>query len=46
VLIIGTMAPVYPAARFVERAKEKRARVTVVNLDREHTGGMIMRKQD
>jgi NAD-dependent SIR2 family protein deacetylase len=45
-LVIGTMAQVYPAARFVEKAKEKGARVAVVNLDGGHSGGMTMRKQD
>jgi NAD-dependent deacetylase sirtuin 5 len=45
-LVIGTMTQVYPAARIVERAKEKGARVAAVNLDGEHTGGITMRKQD
>jgi NAD-dependent deacetylase sirtuin 5 len=45
-LVIGTMVQVYPAVRFIEIAKEKGARATVVNLDGEYTGEMTMRKQD
>jgi NAD-dependent deacetylase sirtuin 5 len=45
-LVIGTMAQVYPAATFVERAKENGVKVVAVNLDGEHTGGIAMRKQD
>jgi NAD-dependent deacetylase sirtuin 5 len=39
-LVLGTMARVHPVARFVG------AKVAVVNLDREHTGGTTMRYQD
>jgi NAD-dependent deacetylase sirtuin 5 len=37
-MVIGTMVEVYPAARFVQRAKEKEkeARIAVVNLDGGH----------
>lgn len=45
-MVIGTMAEVYPAARFVQRAKEKGARITVINLDGGHLGGNKIRKQD
>ncbi|PVH76467.1 DHS-like NAD/FAD-binding domain-containing protein [Cadophora sp. DSE1049] len=45
-LVIGTMAEVYPAARFVHLAKEKGARVAIINLDAEHTGGIGLGKND
>ena len=34
ILVIGTSAKVYPAAAYVERAREKGAKVAVVNMDR------------
>ena len=45
-MVIGTMAEVYPAARFVQTAKEKGARTAVVNLGEGHLGGHQLRKQD
>jgi NAD-dependent SIR2 family protein deacetylase len=45
-MVIGTMAEVYPAARFVQKAKEKGARVAFINLDGDHLGGNEIRKQD
>jgi NAD-dependent deacetylase sirtuin 5 len=45
-LVIGTTAQVYPAARFVQRAKEKGARIAVINMDAGHLGDMVVRKQD
>jgi NAD-dependent SIR2 family protein deacetylase len=45
-MVIGTMAEVYPAARFVQLAKDKGARIAVVNLDGGHLGGIQLRKQD
>lgn len=32
-LVIGTRAEVFPAARFVARAREKGARIAVIDLD-------------
>ena len=34
ILVIGTSARVYPAAGYVERAREKGAKVAVINMDR------------
>ena len=39
VLVIGTSARVTPAADYVEEAKEKGARVAVINMDRADTPG-------
>lgn len=39
ILVIGTSAKVYPAAGYVDRAREKGARVAVVNMDRGDTPG-------
>ena len=48
VLVIGTSARVTPAADYVEVAKEKGARVAVINMDRADTpGGMYgLEKED
>lgn len=43
-MVIGTMAEVYPAARFVQKAREKGARIAVVNLDAGHDGGFTVRE--
>jgi NAD-dependent deacetylase sirtuin 5 len=45
-MAIGTTAQVYPAARFVQRAKEKGPSITVINLDAGHMGDNELRKQD
>jgi NAD-dependent deacetylase sirtuin 5 len=45
-MVIGTSAQVYPAARFVQRAKEKGARIAVINLDAGHFGDNELRTQD
>ncbi|KAL6714374.1 hypothetical protein ACLMJK_007797 [Lecanora helva] len=34
ILVIGTSARVYPAAGYVQRAKEKGAKIAVINMDR------------
>ena len=39
ILVIGTSAKVYPAAGYVDRAREKGARVAVVNMDRADVPG-------
>lgn len=39
ILVIGTSAKVYPAAGYVDEAREKGARVAVVNTDRAGTPG-------
>ena len=46
IMVIGTTAQVYPAARFVQRAKEKGARIAVINLDGGHLGDNELRMQD
>lgn len=45
-MVIGTTAQVYPAARFIQRAREKGARIAVINLDAGHLGDNELRKQD
>ena len=37
-LVIGTTAEVYPAAGYIERARQKGARIAVVNMDSENLG--------
>lgn len=39
ILVIGTSAKVYPAAGYVDRARDRGARVAVVNMDRGDTPG-------
>jgi NAD+-dependent protein deacetylase sirtuin 5 len=39
ILVIGTSAKVYPAAGYVDRAREQGARVAVVNMDRADAPG-------
>ena len=39
ILVIGTSSKVYPAAAYVEQAREKGARVAVINMDRADTPG-------
>ena len=39
ILVIGTSAKVYPAAAYIDKAREKGARVAVVNMDRADTPG-------
>ena len=41
ILVIGTSARVTPAADYIEKAKEKGARVAVINMDRADTPGGI-----
>jgi NAD-dependent deacetylase sirtuin 5 len=38
IMVIGTTATVYPAAGYVEQARERGARVAVVNMDAEDLG--------
>lgn len=38
IMVIGTTATVYPAAGYVEQARERGARVAVVNIDGEDLG--------
>lgn len=38
-LVIGTSAKVYPAAGYVDRAREKGAKIAVINTDRADTPG-------
>ena len=38
IMVIGTTASVYPAAGYVEQARERGARVAVVNTDGEELG--------
>lgn len=38
ILVIGTSAQVYPAAGYINKAREKGARVAVINMDRADTG--------
>jgi NAD-dependent deacetylase sirtuin 5 len=45
-MVVGTRAEVFPAARFVQTTKEKGARIAVINLDGSHLGGHHLRKQD
>ena len=39
ILVIGTSAQVYPAARYVDEARSKGARIAVINMDRADTPG-------
>ena len=39
IMVIGTSAKVYPAAGYIDKAREKGARVAVINMDREDTPG-------
>ena len=39
ILVIGTSAKVYPAAGYVQKAREKGAKVAVINMDRADTPG-------
>jgi NAD-dependent SIR2 family protein deacetylase len=45
-MVIGTTAQVYPAARFVQRAKGKGTRIAVINMDAGHLGDNVLRRQD
>jgi len=45
-IVIGTQAEVFPAARFVHKAREKGARIAIVNLDGNHVGGLTLRQKD
>lgn len=38
IMVIGTTAAVYPAAGYVDQARERGARVAVVNMDAEDLG--------
>lgn len=44
--VVGTTAQVYPAAKFVQRAKEEGARIAVIDIDEGHLGHNVLRKQD
>lgn len=46
ILVIGTSAKVYPAAGYIDKAREKGARVAVVNMDKSDTGGGALRQGD
>lgn len=41
IIVVGTSAKVYPAAGYVDTAREKGARVAVVNMDRADTPGGV-----
>jgi len=43
-IVIGTKGEVYPAGRFVDIAKEKGARICVVNMDKDHIGSLVVRE--
>jgi NAD+-dependent protein deacetylase sirtuin 5 len=46
-LVIGTTAEVYPAARYIERARQKGARIAVINMDSENLGATgSLREED
>lgn len=45
-LVVGTMAEVMPAARFVTIAKSRGARLCFVNMDGGHTGDVVVREKD
>ncbi len=46
ILVIGTSAKVYPAAAYVNKAREKGARVAVINMDRADEPGGGLKKGD
>ncbi len=46
ILVIGTSAQVYPAAGYIEKAREKGARVAVINMDKADTGRGGLSKGD
>jgi hypothetical protein len=46
ILVIGTSAKVWPAAEYIIRAREKGARVAVVNMDRNDTAPGGLRESD
>ena len=39
ILVIGTSAKVYPAAGYIDEAREKGAKVAVINMDRDASSG-------
>ncbi|TVY13481.1 NAD-dependent protein deacylase [Lachnellula arida] len=44
-IVIGTKGEVFPAGKFVDIAKEKGARVCVVNMDKSHLGTLTAREK-
>jgi len=44
-IVIGTRGEVYPAGRFVDIAKEKGARICVINMDKNHLGLLTPREK-
>jgi len=44
-IVIGTKGEVFPAGKFVDIAKEKGARVCVVNMDKNHLGTLVAREK-
>ena len=46
ILVIGTSAKVYPAAGYIEKAREKGARVAVINMDQADTGRGGLKRGD
>lgn len=46
ILVVGTSAAVYPAARYVDVARDKGAKIAVVNMDRDHMPRSGMKEGD
>jgi NAD-dependent deacetylase sirtuin 5 len=46
ILVIGTSAKVYPAASYVDLAREKGARVAIINMDKNDIPAGGLYKQD
>ncbi|PYH44114.1 SIR2 family NAD-dependent protein deacylase, partial [Aspergillus saccharolyticus JOP 1030-1] len=46
ILVIGTSAQVYPAAGYVDKARERGARVAVINMDRNDVGSSGLTSKD
>ncbi|OCK86094.1 DHS-like NAD/FAD-binding domain-containing protein [Lepidopterella palustris CBS 459.81] len=45
-LVIGTSAEVYPATAYIEVARQKGARIAVVNVEKEDVGLLALEEQD
>jgi NAD-dependent SIR2 family protein deacetylase len=45
-LVVGTSAEVYPATAYIEAAREKGARVAIVNVEQEDPGLLGLEEQD
>lgn len=46
ILVIGTSAQVYPAAGYIDEARQKGAKVAVINMDKEATSGRSGREPE